>query len=374
MNAAGGGHFLDLPPAVAAASHGDTIIIDRSWPTPVSTNKGLTIVSAGGSYPLIGRFVVHDLPAGRRFKMMSFSSAHIFGGSVQLEFLRCKGRIEIAHAGGLRPNGATTEPYMKIEDCADVAIDYSYLYAVSIVRSRVRFTKSDIRGNERGFSIVNAPGILCTDSQVMLSECRVSGPVIRYPRIPRPGIEMTGGELVIAGDDNVFHCVFDHGLSTGWPQSQGVLSPSIQSNGGVVLIDPKIRLFSLAPSLATAGSSKFIFQPTAWTECDLTRVDGTFHPKLRVEAGALCGLFVSAHSSRPLPTPFGNMWLDPASLINLGGGVAQGTTASHGEWTIPAPLPPGLFRQGESFTFQGISLSQGKLEFAVPASGIIVYP
>lgn len=77
VDSAGGGDFLDLPPAVAAARSGDLIAVRESGSTygGFTTSKGLTIVGMAGPVPTCGfsgpgrpcvggRVLVEDLPAG----------------------------------------------------------------------------------------------------------------------------------------------------------------------------------------------------------------------------------------------------------------------------------------------------------------------
>src|SRR5687768_586086 len=72
-----GTDFTDVPLAVQAASHGDTLIVRSGNYTTATTNKGISLIGeAGASFTLSQQvlpFVVRFLPAGRTFVLKGFT-------------------------------------------------------------------------------------------------------------------------------------------------------------------------------------------------------------------------------------------------------------------------------------------------------------
>src|SRR5687768_16182944 len=71
-----GTDFTDLPPALLAATHGDTILIRKGAYTPGSTNKGVSLLGEPGAVlrSSLGTFRVAGLPRGRTFVMKGLSN------------------------------------------------------------------------------------------------------------------------------------------------------------------------------------------------------------------------------------------------------------------------------------------------------------
>lgn len=65
VDASGGGNFLDLPPAVAAARDGDLILVrDGSYSALVLDDLGVTVLAEGTAVSIVGRSSVTNLPVG----------------------------------------------------------------------------------------------------------------------------------------------------------------------------------------------------------------------------------------------------------------------------------------------------------------------
>ena len=131
VNAGGGPgvDFTDLPTAVAAASSGDTILVQTGpfgeGATPFSTSKGLTIVGVGGLVPIsstaTARYEITDLPLGETFCMVGFDRP--WDGELNFRIANCQGRVHLDRLR-CRENQVflPTWPSIEIADSGDVTL------------------------------------------------------------------------------------------------------------------------------------------------------------------------------------------------------------------------------------------------------------
>jgi hypothetical protein len=153
---------------------------------------------------------------------------------------------------------------------------------------------------------------------------------------------VTGGAVVRSNAD-------------GAPGLNGPPGPAILTRGGSIRLDPSVRLVSpsFSPSITGPGTVVGLTIPSL----SFTRPSaGTFSLTIRGEPGSLT--LTAFDLPRPVvPTPSGDLWVDPRSAI-LDQAVLPPTGTRVVAGSLP-PLPPFL-----TLAVQSVSLP--------PAGGIVL--
>jgi len=382
----GSGDFLDLPPAVQAASVGDTILLRGHYTTATTVDKGLRIVAdvrGSGVFGPMGHMIVRDIPVGQEVVLAGFVSAFLFEPQNALTIQDCAGKVHVG-AWYASPTGdpIQTRSFVRVRNCGHVTFRGNRLIDVEVEDSTVLFTHSILAGDAwpRGTlpTQTGLPGLVSKNSDVTLALCIVEGARSYGGPAIIPGIHMTGGRLRITGDSTVpfseGYRRVDGGFSFNRFTGQGTGGPAIHSDGGLVEVDPRIllRTYQGLPPIVT-GTSEYrtrtiplltSSQPRMGLEDVIARVHGP--------SGAQAWVFLSLpHDPVSIPGVGGDIWLDPATLLPFG----QGTIGTNGMLEVRHPLPRGILPRGHTLAFQGLLLDQGAFGLTTPTMPIVLdYP
>lgn len=330
----GGGPGIDfpsLPPAVAAAADGDTILVLPSpflvGAEPFTTSKGLTILGVGGAVPIgsspSNPFVVQDLPAGSTFRMEGFENP--FLGAVYFRIEDCAGQV---HLEDLRAD----EPTFPFPSEASFGISNSHSVvlrgiqnfgspAVSITGSTALLSSCFFGG------IASNSGLLAEDSEVVLVDSFLESPL---PGFQPSGycVRTTQTNLAILGD--------------GDSQLIGHIGSAVETTGGSVRQHPAVNLASAAGFAEIAGTAAVQVDTFSSVWCGQADPGAPLELEISGAPGALAILALG------VPSPLTN---GPLGLIGIDTGAPifflPGTTldaAGRGAISvgIPASAPGGV--------------------------------
>jgi hypothetical protein len=152
--------FTDIPPAVAAAVPGDTLIVRAGSYSAFGLDEGLTIVGETGVFVATG-VAIHDVPAGERaiVAVLDFEAVSI-----------------VACAGAVVFDTCTFDGVAQVASL--VRVDQS---------TDVRFRECAILPEQVPFSFVTTTALSVSGSRVELSSCTVAGAKGADWPGPRPG-------------------------------------------------------------------------------------------------------------------------------------------------------------------------------------------
>jgi hypothetical protein len=304
------------------------------------------------------------------FAMVAFGSHVSTDNTFQIEFDNCAGRVlfdglSMDYAFGLPGHALPPLPYVRIRDCAHVSFNQSRLLDVQVERSTLLVTDSFIDGTTAWDGMTSTPAIRATDARVHLSEVRIRGG-FNISQWPVLGIQATRSPLVI----------------TGTPQRSGVwcgvAAPSmyvrnytwaIRSDGSTVDVDPAVPLNTTFPHPPTTGGSTFTTRPLPFVYARRVLPGKTMLPRVHAQDGSIVGLFASAPIRGPAPIalpPYGQLWLDLPSTLNLGSGIVSG-----GSLTFSVPVPDIVTPLGTPITLQALTFDGSTLALSEPVDVVI---
>lgn len=328
-----GTHFTDIPPAVAAAQPGDTIILlahssctSTNYPYhPTVIDKPLRLIGAtefgspqvGGMANVFGRIEVRNIPAGQEVLLCNLSVAprqasappnYPYPSGIVLQ--NCAGKVHIEHvdyspvffANGL----------LSIEDCADVSVHWSTWYkpgdSIIIRRSNVAFTDCTLWpvypyvpygwGDPLFWMTTTADTLYLEAGTLRLTDCVVNASASYGFSPDRQKAYVASGTLLVGSNtwlpgDYWAPSVVNHGTTVVDPRG-GVGFFHLQSTG-IVRHEP-IGSVNMEPVIRN--------QPFRAT---ITGPPNGF---------ALLAIGTSLH--QPVPFPFGNLMVDPLDLMVAG--------------------------------------------------------
>lgn len=357
VRASGGAQFTSLAAAVAAASPGDTILVQQPAMLEAvvgfTTDKGLTIVGEGGAVPIATTATpieVVGLPAGQRFRMAGFTQ--IQNGELRVRVQNCQGEV---HLDNLRcrepdlfgPQGAS----IRIDGCDSVTL--------------------------RDVETFGVPAVWISTSRVTLTLCRLG----------LIGTGVGGGTSVWidgASDVDVVEPRFDSG-GTAVPIGVGDLS-MLRVRGSTAAYVRSRSVFGVGTPVMTAASSAVSFDPAvqlapglyqplfdlySGVSITMTSLPGSWCGRalpgqiLTLQTSAPVGSGVFQVIGRPMPavaTPLGPLAIDPTLgyLFSLGS-VVQGSGQVDTGFFLPPSLP-----LGETFATQAIVLDGSDIRLGAP--------
>jgi hypothetical protein len=369
----GGADFLTIKEALQSpkVDHRDILHIVGFGPYDMglTTGKGVRIVGKE-NIAVNGTLRVQNLPMEETFAMVAFGSHVSTDNTFQIEFDNCAGRVlfdglSMDYAFGLPGHALPPLPYVRIRDCAHVSFNQSRLLDVQVERSTLLVTDSFIDGTTAWDGMTSTPAIRATDARVHLSEVRIRGG-FNISQWPVLGIQATRSPLVI----------------TGTPQRSGVwcgvAAPSmyvrnytwaIRSDGSTVDVDPAVPLNTTFPHPPTTGGSTFTTRPLPFVYARRVLPGKTMLPRVHAQDGSIVGLFASAPIRGPAPIalpPYGQLWLDLPSTLNLGSGIVSG-----GSLTFSVPVPDIVTPLGTPITLQALTFDGTTLALSEPVDVVI---
>jgi hypothetical protein len=387
--------FRDLPPAVAAASPGDTILLVESVPcssssswilNSVTIDKALTIAGvrsggsgSGGSVPysiyLLGRMTLRNIPAGSRLVLSNLDLVNpdpfVVGGLQPsgLDAHDCAGEIVLedvsAAALGLR------DFVFRFHRCADVVIHGSWINGsgepVTFVDSNAVVSQTRVEmGNGvsspiyYSYAAQNSRALLVRNSVVSITYSRLlaadgiwdyqNG---RYIRMPQEGALVESGGLFLGPEAHIqggfdpapWYRWFWPGLAAGSPpeivhvDSRASLSLGTGSGGGT-------------PAEIHAVYNDSVIQGQQY---DVT---------IAGPPGGFGLLAVGSSPLAPIPVGIGDLALDPFTIQFV---AAASLPPGEGMVTIPLACST-LVPIGHVFAFQAAVLApNGAISLTLPS-------
>jgi hypothetical protein len=335
----------------------------------LTTGKGVRIIGVA-NIRASGTLTVRGLPAGETFAMVAFGAEGITDNTFQIELDNCAGRVLfdgmlMREAIGTSGKPLPPLPYLRIRDCAHVAFNQSTLLDVQVERSTLLVTDSFIDGTTAWDGLTSTPAIRATDARVHLSEVRVRGGW-NVSLVPVFGIDAVRSPLVITGtlQRSGVWCgrAFPSMYVTNYTHA-------IRSDASTVDIDPAAPLNTTFPHPPTTGSSTFTTRPLAFVYARRVLPGKTMLPRVHAQDGNIVGLFASAPITGPVPIalpPYGQLWLDLPSTLNLGSGIVSG-----GSLTFSVPVPDIVTPLGTPITLQALTFDGTTLALSEPVDVVI---
>lgn len=371
-----GTNFSDLPPALAAAADGDTLLIrpslvippfNRGGYTPGTTNKGLTLlVSPGAKLDSTNLFAtsltVNGLPQGKTFVLKGGflwqrTTPPSGENKTPLTLVNCAGRVHIERTSlDVQANsyGEVFVPTVSVANCSHVTFT-----ACSLIGGRAGIEAGNSKisiagcvliganaGWKGGFSSPTYPGV---GLSLYHSTAQVAGSWIQggsclpgtcIQRAPGQGVVMDASTLTVGTDSS--------SIAAG---AMGVgASPAIFAlNGGNVLLDPIVALVprnrgppiqGVAPSVRRHPALVALGAPPG----------GIVMTDLYAKVGEIVLLIASSPADQSVVPPFGELWLDPLNIFF----VAVGVQGASQHWSVNIPIAASVPR-GRTIALQGLS-------------------
>ena len=313
-NGGPGSTFATVGSAVAAASDGDVVQVRiGSYSETIRTSKALTFLLADGTY--LYELSSLNLPAGRTFQVRggSFYNVQVYAaaGTVHVE------DVFVAYPGSF-----------DLRDSSGVTVrDSTFGRSARVTNSTVAFSGCYMDGYD--FTVA----LSCISADVSVANCTILGAyeLCGTSQPASPAIRLTSSRVAItrsvvsAGDGS--SCT---GPTSAIQDAGAPFSPS------TVMLDASAKVTGSngAPPIAGAAVTAALIPSTRTSSDEAgTRLD------LVAEAAAGTPVFVLASLPvLPVPTPFGNLWLDPSLQLTL----VAGTTGPSGELAVSFVLPAGL--------------------------------
>ena len=343
-----GAQYRDIPQAVAAAAHGDRILCRLGAYTAPTTAKGVTIEGSGSI--LMRSLVVQGLPAGRTFRMFDFqvqrgdllrATLDSNQGAVYLEDLRA-----VEHGSGPWSGAAVT-----IRNCRMVSLHHCETFgspAVLVDSSTVSMTECRMGRVGSGGLGGGQPLVISGGSVVAIQH-----PIFDGSNASTPAIGMTNSRLVLTGAA----ASYVQGGTVGGDQ------PAIQAQGGIIEMDPGVRLNPNSTAAGIVGSAALVRRPIPVLLVEPMVAGASLRIQVDGRAGARVFLAVgpppqSGFTSVP---GLGDLWLDPAQIFI----VIASTLDPQGQISL-SPLVPASIPGGTTIGFQAITDISGATSLSLP--------
>lgn len=326
VDSSGGGQFTEVPPAIAAAAPGDTILVRAGNYGSFLVDKGVRLLADPGVLVddvFGGTVSVSNVPLGQSAVVRGFGSSW----------------------GGLRVLVADSAGHVHLESMVAGGLA---LLTVSIQRAQ-NVTLTDVA--------VRSPGLVIDQSTVAMTRCHVVGPLDRaalnvrrsrvwfsegtcrgatatspFFRTPTPAISIELSDLIVAGDATTL-------LAAGTATATVPVSP-IVGIGSNIVVDVNVTLQSHAGAPSYTGSGTF---RTGQIPSMLAELTTPNQLDLRLHApGALRGyMLLSLVPAAPVPLgPLGDLWVEPNNLV-LDTGIMPPNGVRTATFVVP-PIAPGL--------------------------------
>lgn len=339
-----GTNYTDFPPAYAAATAGDTILIrsGRYTPSPAPIAKAITIRGdVGGSQQACfsGSLSVAGVAAGQRLLIGNLT-------------LRCSS-LDIADCPGAVHIDGVTAAEVSVRRCPQVTFAESYLKQLDLEDATVAMA-----GGEVFYGPSFQPGLFsvtATRSQLTLGNANVIGPLGYFDPTtctlyvtPTPGFNLADSVVFVSTSS----IIAGGGYSGGQHCLGGYTASIAVGTNSTLQLDPSVQLFGgVAPSLTVVRKAMPVTYGVASSP-------GTILPVVVFGGAGSPFLTLASLPVRPVPTPFNALWVDtdPGKDILIG----TGTVGSNGLANFGVPLPPGI-PLGLPMTIQSGVVESGQL-------------
>lgn len=358
VRASGGNpDFTDLPPAVAAAAPGDTIVVfgvagARYAPTTVSRGIGIIGIPSGQPFafaPLVAQLTICGIPPNESARVSGLSILSP-GPGPALHLADCDGAVAL----DLMTHTASQREWTRIERCRQVSIRGSTLQAREtanqILDSRVVFT--DCQVGSLTASSTSPAGIRVVRSDVDFVGSTVEAQTVSF--LPR---------IVLRLEESSVRLSAGSSLNTGpfaGPQIQGVCGV----RGSTVVAPPGHGLRAL-------GCATLVDAWVPGITMGIPNRGSTLSWSVRGTPGSVHVVFAGPQLNGPLALAFGNLWIQPWGPPEfIGWAVPDATGQAQG---VLGLLPQGTPR-GSGLALQSIELDPrvgGGGALGTPAVGVV---
>lgn len=352
VDANGGiGHdFLDIAPAVDAATDGDTIFVlgtGRTYRMP-PLSKGVSIVGFGNPRLSNGGMSISNIGAGKALAVTGFTLD--FGMTLGLS--QCAGTVLLRRLDSMVPGLG-----MDVNRCAAVSVSDCRISghgpsvtepsAVTVRDSSLYFTDCVLVGDEAFPPVVPAAsGLLASRSRVVLNRCAVAGGRrLNGPVDLAPAIRTEGSIVVVTGRSSLV----------------GAGTLAIDGNNSGSVIDPGATLFGgigARVTVVVAQVPASSAAPYVTTDSVTLRYDGQVGDLVAQSIGLL---------QQPVVSALGEEWVQRAGLLV----VDVGVLATSAPRLVNVPLPARGVLTGLQLASQALVLRGRTLTWSTPATFLL---
>jgi hypothetical protein len=341
-----GAQFFDLPPAIAAAVRGDTILVRDGFYSDTTVDKGVRLLAAPEATGIWVKLTIRNLPAGARcsfdgdrFHLRDSLAVLLNQGEVHLE------RVDSSFLNEVRIGSSH---YVSVTRCQ--------LKAVWISVSTVSFVRCTLDG----VPVQNAcgrPALQAFGSDLTLVETTARGANGFCSTGPvwsggSAGIELNSCRAWITGS------VQAHGGGGGCScPAQWV---GLYTSGGELFLDPR------AVAASSSTNTRVVASELSSLETEGAPLGGQIDVVLRGPPGAAVVLAVSPTGAAQTLPGFGVFVLDPIGAFALAVG-----TSPLGTWQVGVPVPNLPDLRGTPVWFQAASLVGQTLVLSTPAGALV---
>ncbi len=336
-----GADFTDLPPAVAAAAHGDTILIRAGALSGTDIDKGVKITRLDPVQGLgiRGTLRIRSIPPGYTCALLGILHLHP----------EPRTTIEIYDNQGSVVLDRMTADVRRISNSAHVMIRVGTSNAIEITNSNVVLQDSWVTGN-RPAGLPMA--IKLTNSRLTINESVVWGsdanwtpyPLCQVIDPPAPGIVAVASNVYVTGTASPFGGYL-RDLVTGCGFNEQ--APGFVTTGGTITVDSK----TIPPIVTGTATVRIRYFPAL----NLEEFPNTGERALTLTTPGPPASFVAVLASVPMPpvdTGIGLLWIDPAYLLTL----AVGQIGTSGKYSLATTLGPNI-PPGFPVMFQSVVLT-----------------
>ncbi|MBI5851728.1 MAG: hypothetical protein HZB39_11985 [Planctomycetes bacterium] len=373
VDAAGGGHFTDLPAAVTAAAPGDTLIVRAGGYTAPTITRGLIVRGSPSVRVTSGRLAIRGLPASEFCSIFSMAMELGFDvescpGAVHVDSCGISGpgrHVQFGSSGYLFGSALIFDSRQVIlRNCA-VWTTSGFAAALDAYSSSMLLVRCSISGRPpsggswNSSSTPGTPGLFASDSLVSLEGCTIQGGGDGFYNLGHWGTIPLPGPAVFGGRHNEFRIVGSTPVSVTFLGASQ--SPLVTTTGGRILYDTRTGFGGYCSSyVANCTSTTFDF-------ASITQYQTSLDLAITATTGATSQFLLSSLPSAPVDLPgLGLSWLDPATLAPVGGPQIHQAARRTLSLPILAPLPAGL-----PITVQAAVFRAGAITLSEPSTLIL---
>lgn len=340
-----GTDFSDLPPAVAAAASGDTIMVRPGLYNSFRTGKALRIL-AEPIASILGHIEVTGLPTGSRF---------VISGLACLSGIKLRSNSGTVHVETMLELSSLTIDRGEISDCSLVTFtDCSLQLGISSVRSTVSVCNSYVTGfSDTTSPPVAFPGIEAVDSLILVSSSLISGNdsevlcrFCQFDTSASVGVElhrthfmMDRSSLARGGNPSP--------RQPGGPLGQSAI---VADSLSTIEVDPGAPLLGSLGAPAVVGGRPIVSRSIPGLRANGAAPTGDVSISISAPAGTPAVIGISSVAGQPTLSTLGYLGLGLDSVI-----IASGLTGSDDMLRATVTVPPLAALFGMPISAQGLA-------------------
>jgi len=306
-----GSDFTDLPAALAAANHGDRILVRPGSYQGAQTDRGVSI--AADTATVTTPLLVAGVPVGR-----SFALAGVSCGTIVCADNPGRVHFDRVTAQGTNPGGNVVVPALDVARCSAFTATGCHFFGgpTRIARSTAEFVGCDIVGahaiSRIKFGLIGTPAVIAADSTVVIARCRVeggSGATHQFGAVP-PSVAVDldlCDAMLMGGPSESCRAGVGYG---------GLGASALRVVNGTTTVDPTLPLLASGPNPPIVGGPVSMRRMPALLAAGAPP-GGRLDTELYAPAGQVAVLLAGLPRP-PLPTPFGRMWLEVPAVVDVG--------------------------------------------------------